>query len=97
MVATTYLLRDLLGAKSKREVRLFEGFVSFKPRMTLSDHVGDVLQLREVVWTPRAHAQAIWGPDRLARDQSDTVCSAFRVAGMDFGVPPVIIASASCS
>jgi hypothetical protein len=48
-----------------------------------------------VVWNPREHADAITAPERLKRDRTDLICSAFKVAGMDFGVPPVITAVAN--
>jgi hypothetical protein len=47
--------------------------------------------LREVVWHPEAHPTAIVAPDRLALERTHSLSSAFKVAGMDFGVPPVVV------
>jgi hypothetical protein len=94
LVAATYLLRRVTSAGSNREIRLFEGFVSFKQRGVRSCHTDDVMCLRDVVWQPQRFPGAIMPPSRLALASSDVVSSAFAVAGLDFGVPPVITASA---
>ena len=90
IVATGHLLRDLEDAKSRihREVRLFEGFVSFKPKGVKSNHKRDVKKLRYAVWNPTP--EYIVKPDQLPRDECDTPESAFKFAGMDFGTPPVL-------
>ncbi len=49
LVSASYLLRAIADAPPTREVRLFEGLVSFKPRGITSDHGRDVLDLRRVV------------------------------------------------
>lgn len=90
LCAATYLLRSVVDAGAKREVRLFEGFVSFKPQRTRSSHVGDVQALRDVVWYPDQRRGVIVAPEQLAVKTTDTVCSAFKVAGLDLGIPPVI-------
>ncbi|MCY1306629.1 hypothetical protein D9M70_564970 [compost metagenome] len=89
MVATTYLLRALHNCPRTREVRLFEGLASFKPKGEKSSHSGDVLKLRELVWFQDAAIGKIVAPGALAKSNQDKVESAFHVAGMDFGVPPV--------
>jgi hypothetical protein len=49
MVAALYLIRAISGTGGKEEVRLFEGFVSFKAKGSKSNHSRDVELLREVV------------------------------------------------
>lgn len=56
-----------------------------------SSHTDDVMALREVAWTLDTTKGRIVSPDALAMGPGDRVISAFRVAGMDFGVPPVIV------
>lgn len=90
LVAATYLLRAVASGEVKREVRLFEGFVSFKPKGSRSSHTDDVCRLRDVVWRPERYPGAITPPDQLALRPSDVVSSAFAVIGLDTGVPPVV-------
>ncbi len=87
MVAATYLLRDLTNLSLETEVRLFEGFVSFKDKATESSHSRDVLALRDTVKCP---GEFITEPSKLKIVPSDKLFSAFKVCGMDYGVPPVI-------
>lgn len=94
LVAATYLVKAVASAGMKREVRLFEGFVSFKQRGVRSCHTDDVMCLRDVVWQPERFAGAVTPPDKLALAPSDIVSSAFAVAGLNLGVPPVITAAA---
>jgi len=90
LVAATHLLRALSDSDGNREVRLFEGFVSFKPKGVASDHCRDVLDLRAIV---RGEPQAgrIIAPEALPLSPEDRLVSAFKVAGMDFGLPPVLV------
>jgi hypothetical protein len=90
LVAATYLVRAIASAKVKREIRIFEGFVTFKPKTARSSHIDDVLHLRDVVWQPEKYPGAITPPEKLALDPTDIVSSAFAVLGLDLGVPPVI-------
>jgi hypothetical protein len=93
MTAAMYLIRDIHEAIKdlpNTEVRLFEGFVSFKQSST--NHETDVIDLREMVRNAAKNQDSIYGPDRLKLAEDDEICSAFRVAGLDFGVPAVIVA-----
>ncbi|MCQ8895247.1 hypothetical protein NQT62_02190 [Limnobacter humi] len=89
LVSATYLVRAITEAIPTREVRLFEGLVSFKTREKPSDHRADVQSLKNVVWG-FAGCGRIISPDELAASPQDKVVSAFHVAGMSYGVPPVI-------
>ena len=94
LVPAMYLLRRVVAGKPVREVRLFEGFASFKTKGAVSSHTQDVVRLREVVWQPEDHPGAIVGPHELLLDPDDVLLCAFKVAGMDFGIPPVVMVNA---
>jgi hypothetical protein len=94
MTAAMYLLRALHDSKPRRKVRLFEGFVSFKVKGQATSHCEDVETLRAVVLNRTRPTRMVLAPNELASNRSDTVLSAFAVAGMNFGVPSVIRTSA---
>ena len=85
MVASFYLLRKLLSLTSSCEVRLFEGFVSFKPNK--QSHEEDVEALRKVV----REKDSIIPVENLKANKNDKLTSAFDVMGLDVEVPPVIL------
>lgn len=91
MVAALYLVKAITETPSNAEVRLFEGFVSFKVSGGKSYHTRDVELLKEVIEDPGAYSDAIIGPEALKMNESDTLRSAFWVAGIDAGVPPIIM------
>ena len=91
MVAALYLVKAIYDSQPRNEVRLFEGFVSFKDSNEKSDHSKDVLLLRDIVRSPNKNIDAIISPDKLKMDETDKIESAFLVAGLDFGVPPILI------
>ena len=92
LVAATYFLRELqcrLDAKGfNGQIRLVEGFYSFKTRP--SDHAEDVRRLRKIVWQQGEPHDRIVQPSGLMTHRCHVVTSAFAVSGMDFGVPPVV-------
>ena len=90
LVAATYLLRAIHDARSQREIRLFEGLASFKPKGARSSHSDDVLNLRRIIWVGGSKSGRIVPREQLAASPKDRLQSAFMVAGMDFGVPPVV-------
>lgn len=114
LLATTYLLR-MIHDKSKRDISLFEGFVSFKDKNLngeknvtnstnesgKSDHEKDVIALRDAVkvgkWRGEDDDKTKSYPELLSSETEHfkmkvhhVIESAFKVAGMDFGVPPVL-------
>lgn len=93
LVSTTFLLRSITEARPTREIRLFEGLVSFKEKGVASDHCADVLSLKSVVWGDVGVGRIV-PPTELAASPSDRVVSAFQVAGMNYGIPPVIAVGA---
>ncbi len=92
VTAATYMLRAVHDSKPASEVRLFEGFVSFKLKEQVSNHEKDVDQLREIVKNPKLYQDSIYSVEDLKFDDSDVLQSAFHVAGLNFGIPAVIMA-----
>ena len=90
LVSATYLLRAIYEAHSHREIRLFEGFASFKPKGTRSSHSNDVVNLRKVIWDGDSTSGFVVSAEKLCVSPEHQLLSAFHVAGMDFGVPAVI-------
>ena len=80
----------MLDCEIQREVRLFEGFVSFKPSKTKSSHTKDVKRLRKAAWNPTP--DCVFAPCKLRKNDSDTLQSVFKFADMNFGIPPVVVA-----
>jgi hypothetical protein len=89
MVAAMYLIRDIADAAPANQVRLFEGFVSYKDRAVRTNHRADALLLRDVVKDPRRFSDCIIVADKLC-GPGDKIVSALKVCGMDCDVPPVI-------
>lgn len=91
MVAALYLVRAIHNSKPSNEVCLFEGFVTFKDSNDKSNHSRDVLLLRDIVNNRNENIDAIISPDRLKMNSTDIIKSAFLVAGLDLGVPPILM------
>lgn len=91
LVAATYLLRAIHDLHPRRDIRLFEGFASFKPKRRPSTHSDDVRNLRAVVWDRSSDSGRIVSPEALRIDETHELKSAFWVAGMDFGIPAVVV------
>jgi hypothetical protein len=89
MVASMYLLRELDSLMGNISIRLFEGFISYKTDKA-SNHEEDVEALRRVVRDPMKFLSSIIEGDQLKRNPTDQLFSAFRVQGLDYGVPAVI-------
>ncbi len=91
LVGATYLLRAIYEANLQREIRLFEGLVSFKPKGIRSSHSNDVVNLRQIVWGDNAVSGHVLSAEKLLVSNKHKLSSAFAVAGMDFGVPAVVV------
>jgi len=87
MVATLYLMKAVLSTNQKGEIRLFEGFISYKDGKT--DDLDDVRRLRDTVKESKNLADCIINPSNLASKGSE-IKSAFEIMGFDFGIPPII-------
>jgi hypothetical protein len=92
MTAALYMIRALYDARPSANLYLFEGFVSFKLHGAKSSHEDDVRKLRKIVRSPGANQGRFVTADELKISESDMLQSAFCVAGMDCGVPAVIMA-----
>ena len=91
LLAAMHLLRRLHDSMDpEREVRLFEGFASFKSKGAHSSHAADVSKLRCVAWG-ECSTGGIVGREGLKMRPDDILLSAFAVSGMDFGVPAVVV------
>ncbi|MEJ1382414.1 MAG: hypothetical protein RPT95_15840 [Candidatus Sedimenticola sp. (ex Thyasira tokunagai)] len=89
--AALYLMKAISEIQSDIEVRLFEGFVSFKEKGKKSNHSRDVTLLREVIDNPTLFSESIFEAEALKMATSDTLKSAFLVAGIDAGIPALIM------
>lgn len=96
MVATMYLIHDIAKQCFDARVRLFEGFVSYKPKTAKSGHGADVCQLRDVVKDPTRFSNCIYSPDELRSKPGDLLRSAFLPLGLDCGIPAVIKPRQGC-
>lgn len=103
LVAAMYLMRRLYDSAKLAEVRLFEGFVSFKSKNDpKSDHLNDVRLLRQAIEAfGKGMSQFSMGPDDyevkvtstdgLKAKTADIITSAFEVLNIKgLGIPPVI-------
>ena len=94
LIAADHLLRHLDSCKIQRDVRLFEGFVSFKVSTgktknrneRIQEHELDALKLKDAVWNPKK--ACIFAPEKLVHE-GDDIRSAFAFLCKDL-VPPVI-------
>ncbi len=93
LVAGLHLVDALKRAEAQREVRLFEGFVSFKERGLPSNHQADVKALMDVVRSGGREGQIV-EPQPLSRAQGATVTTPLSFLGLGDHIPPVIIAAA---
>jgi len=89
MLATLHLIKRILDSHPNCNIRLFEGLVSYKSKGKKSDHLEDVVLLREAIQAPNNYVY-IYEPKSLLVDTTDKLECAFSVTGMDFGIPPVI-------
>jgi len=90
LTAAGYIVSALADLSDGPDIRLFEGFVSFKEKGKASSHTDDVILLRDVVNGNSQYGHIV-SPADLTMDDSDRIEGAFAVWGLDIGVPPVII------
>lgn len=92
LTAATHLLRRLNESELARQVRLVEGFASFKSgRPRKRPHADDVRNLRDVAWGRDGARGCVVAQELLRMNPDQHLESAFKVSGMDFGVPPVVV------
>jgi hypothetical protein len=90
LLAAIYMVRALHDAPRRRDVVLFEGFVSFKPSEQTASHMWDVLAMREIIRTPGSGSGRLLDGAQLKVGDTDEIESAFKVMGLQFGVPAVV-------
>jgi hypothetical protein len=91
LVAGMYLIKELYDSHPSGDVRLFEGFVSYKSKGTKSNHSKDVELLREAIKAAQTKSRRIIKPEEIRTDPDDTIKSAFEVMGLaEIGIPPII-------
>ncbi len=95
MVATLYLIKEIIQTNRDADIRLFEGFVSFREPGNRANHSADVALLREVIDNPNEYQNAIVLGSSIRIDETDILHSAFLVTGIDAGIPPIIMRNGS--
>lgn len=93
LVAALYLVRSLTEHESKREIRIFEGFVSFKDKSEKSDHQADVRALRDTVFGTSLDTKQSWlKAEGIDGEQAESILG---LLGLDVTPPPIIRAEVS--
>jgi hypothetical protein len=90
LVASLFLLRAIVDARPVREVRLFEGLVSFKDRTKLSDHKADARLLKDVVWSGGLHGGKFREAEPLPGVMGGSIRGTCALFGLDIGIPPIV-------
>jgi hypothetical protein len=90
-MASLYLLRNALAEPPRREVRLFEGFVSFKRKGDTSDHVADVDALRNALAVPEEGSFVDPHPVKKTPGFHQESLLGFLLGGAP-AAPPIIVA-----
>jgi hypothetical protein len=89
LVASLYLMKAILDATPAREIRLFEGLVSFKDGSAPSNHCADVEALRAVIWSGGRGGRFV-EPEALACKGESRCGSTLALLGIDIEPPPII-------
>jgi len=90
LVSALYLLHTLYNEKLHTKVHLFEGFVSFRSNKGRLSHLNDVVSLKKMVENYHRCKNTFFFYDSLCMTDTDSIQSLGKVAGFDFGVPPLI-------
>ena len=93
LVAAMYLMRRLHDSHPSADIKLFEGFISYKSKGVKSNHLRDVELLRKAIKARRTLKHHVIKPEELKIDSDDDIRSAFEVMNMkdiDLSIPPVI-------
>ena len=86
------LVGSLRSSRPVRNIRLFEGFASFKDKAT--SHTKDVEDLRDIFWNTESEIGRVFGSDQLCQKPTDSIQSVFLLLGVDYGVPPIAVVGA---
>lgn len=91
LVAGMYLMRKLYDSHPSGDIKLFEGFASYKSKEAKSSHSKDVELLREAIKAAQTKSHHIIEPEEIKTDPDDNIKSAFEVMNLvDIGIPPII-------
>ncbi|GMW04813.1 MAG: hypothetical protein AMXMBFR85_07960 [Dehalococcoides mccartyi] len=91
LVAGMYLMGKLYGSRPSGDIKLFEGFVSYKSKEAKSSHSEDVDLLREAIKAAQTKSHNIIMPEEIKTDPDDSIESAFEIMKLvDIGIPPII-------
>jgi hypothetical protein len=90
LVASLYLLKAIVDACPVREIRLFEGLVSFKDGTKPSDHIADVQILRDVVWSGGTQGGSFCEPAPLDSHRKASVVATLGLLGLEISPPPIV-------
>ena len=84
-------MNKLYDSHPTGDVRLFEGFVSYKSKDTRSNHLKDVELLREAIKGAHTRLHRVIRPEEIKSAPDDNIRSAFEVMNLaDIGIPPII-------
>lgn len=90
LVSSLYLIKRLAELDRKRELRIFEGFVSFKDPNESTDHIQDVEAMKQIVWSGGTKGGDFCEPRALPSPIGSTVQSTLALLGLDATPPPII-------
>ncbi len=89
LLAASHLMHRLVCADISTEIRLFEGFASFKSSKQPSSHRDDIEAMRSIALQRGGRGKRVCKHE-LKQNPDDSLCFAFSFAGLDFGVPAVL-------
>ncbi|MCH8275489.1 MAG: hypothetical protein IH851_11945 [Armatimonadetes bacterium] len=90
LVASLYLMQAVIEAKPAREVRMFEGLVSFRDRFEKSDHAADVEALKQVVWSGGNGHGMFREPAAVDCQGGSHIASTMALLDLDSTPPPIV-------
>jgi len=91
LVSALYLVKRLSEANPQREIRIFEGFVSFKKGgKSSTSHIKDVEAMQHVVWSQGKDGGYFCEPKALHNPNESSIQSTLALLGMD-ATPPAIV------
>ena len=89
LIATLHLIVHLREYCPEASIKLFEGFVSFKPPEAKSDHIWDAVRLSDSIRSGPNEMVEFWGQEDLEA-QGTVLSSVFIPCGFDPGVPAIV-------
>lgn len=90
LVATLYLLKRLIAEERKRELRVFEGFVSFKKRDSTTGHANEAEAMKAVVWSGGQTGGDFCVARTSRTTPGGTIGSTLELLGLDPTPPPIV-------